>query len=76
MGITFSMTAKVGILVSSVISGFCDYYTTPKIVIGVTVLFAILLWFLPESPTFLLKQNRKSVISHHKEITFYVFVDY
>lgn len=44
----------------------CDFYTTPLITMALTILFVVLFSFFPESPKFLIKQNRLSVsIKYH-----------
>lgn len=49
---------------------FCDYFTTPKFVIALTVVFVALFIRFPESPLFLVKQNKMEV----KSFYYYVFV--
>lgn len=55
------LSANVGILISFLMGNYCEYGTTPKVVIGVTVLCLVSLYFFPETPTFLMKQSKISV---------------
>lgn len=61
LGSTFTLTCNFGILLSFIFGSFFDFYTTPKFVILLTIVCGILLFFLPESPLFLVKQNKLSV---------------
>ena len=46
---------------SYIIGTFYDFYVAPKVMIVLTVTFGVLLLFFPESPTFLVKQNKLTV---------------
>lgn len=52
---------NIGIVLAFVLGNFCDYGTTPKLIIALTILFAVSMNFLPETPTALLKQSKISV---------------
>lgn len=52
------MSGNIGVLLEFIFGHYLDFYATPKIVIGVTSVFAIALFFFPESPMVLMKQNK------------------
>lgn len=53
-----------GILIAFILGHFCDFHTTPMIVIVLIAVCTILLYFFPETPTFLVKQNKISVSTY------------
>ncbi|XP_055302942.1 facilitated trehalose transporter Tret1-like [Sitodiplosis mosellana] len=69
LGSTLVLIANMGILLAFVLGNFCNFYTTPKVIIALTIVFEISFCFFPESPKFLLKQNRIS--DTEKSISFY-----
>lgn len=52
-----AFSAQIGILVAFVLGTFCHFYTTPKLSIGLTIVFAVLITFIPESPYYLIQIN-------------------
>ncbi|XP_055302940.1 uncharacterized protein LOC129568722 [Sitodiplosis mosellana] len=69
LGSTLILSENVGILLAFTLGYLCDFYTIPKVVIGLTALCAVLICFLPDTPSFLMKQNR--IDSARKSIRFY-----
>lgn len=61
LGSTVVLSANLGILIALILGNYCDFFVPPKVVITLCLLFVILFSFFPESPLFLLKQNRISV---------------
>lgn len=55
------LSYNIGTEIAYILGNYTDYETTPKIVVGLTVVFLIALYFLPETPTFLIKQSKISV---------------
>lgn len=58
LGSTLVLSENVGMLMAYCIGNYFDFYAIPKFAILVTIICAISLYFLPESPLFLLKQNK------------------
>lgn len=50
-----------GILCGFILGHFFDFYIIPKMVISIMVVFIISLFFFPETPIFLVKQNKTDV---------------
>ncbi|XP_055298714.1 facilitated trehalose transporter Tret1-like [Sitodiplosis mosellana] len=69
LGSTLVLTCNFGILLAFVFGNYFDFYMTPKFVIMLTIVCGILLYFFPETPSFLIKQNRLS--EAEKSIQFY-----
>ncbi|XP_031619027.1 facilitated trehalose transporter Tret1-like [Contarinia nasturtii] len=69
LGSTLILAENIGILLAFILGHFCDYYTTPKVVIALMIICSVLLFFFPESPPFLMKQNQ--VLEAEKSIHFY-----
>ncbi|XP_055302945.1 facilitated trehalose transporter Tret1-like [Sitodiplosis mosellana] len=69
LGSTMMLSGNTGTLLAFVLGNFCDFYTTPIVIIILTIIFAISFFFFPESPIFLFKQNRISETK--KSISFY-----
>lgn len=61
IGSTLVLFCNTGILLAFVLGNYCDYFTTPKVVIAMMILFIALFFFFPESPSFLMKQNKVPV---------------
>lgn len=61
LGSLFVLTFNMGVLIVFTMGNYCDYYSIPKFVICITILFAVLFPFFPETPIFLVKQNKISV---------------
>lgn len=53
-----SVGADFGTLLAFALGTYCNYNVTPIAAIAVTVLYAVLFLFFPETPIFLLKQNQ------------------
>lgn len=69
LGSTVILTAHFGVALAFVFGNYCSYKTPPIFMIVLTFLFVVLFFFFPESPTFLLKQNK---IRHtERSIQFY-----
>lgn len=54
-------SCNIGILLVFILGNYCDYETTPKVVIVLALVFMVTFYFFPESPSVLMKQNRVSV---------------
>lgn len=52
-----AFSVQIGILVAFILGTFCHFYTTPKLSIGLTMVFAVLITFIPESPYYLIQIN-------------------
>lgn len=50
-----------GILLAYIIGNFFEFYAMPLVSIILTAIFATLLLFIPESPTFLVRKNKIDV---------------
>lgn len=73
------LTDRIGIMIVFVLGYYFDYRVTSIVVIAVTIIFVIVFLFFPESPTFLLKQNKTSVnkseqISFLEYLRFFLFI--
>lgn len=66
LGSSVVLSANIGILIALIFGNYCDFYATPKFAITLSALFMILFSFFPESPVFLIKQNRVSVSKSEK----------
>lgn len=64
LGSTVMFCYNIGMILAFVLGAYCDYGTTPKVVIGLTIVFAVSFYFLPETPTVLIKQNKITVRNH------------
>lgn len=69
LGSTVILTAHFGVALAFVFGNYCSYSTPPIFMIILTLIFVVLFFFFPESPTFLLKQNKIS--QTEKSILFY-----
>ncbi|XP_031634206.1 facilitated trehalose transporter Tret1-like [Contarinia nasturtii] len=69
LGSTLALAWNVGILLAFTFGNYLDFNATPKFVIALMILTAVLLCFFPESPTFLYKQNK--ILEAEKSIRFY-----
>lgn len=61
LGSTVVLSCNIGMLIAFTLGNFCDFYTTPIVVIGLTILFAVGILFFPETPSFLMKENQIAV---------------
>lgn len=61
LGSTLVLSCNMGILLSFIFGHFFQFYVTPIIAIAFTVVFVVSLFFFPESPLVLMKQNKLSV---------------
>lgn len=61
LGSTMVLVYNIGICLGFVIGNYCNYYTTPKVVILLDIVFLCAFHYFPESPSFLMKQRRLSV---------------
>lgn len=61
LGSTLVLSSNIGMLLAFTFGNYFDFYMMPKFVISLTILCMILLYFVPESPTFLVRQNKISV---------------
>ena len=61
LGSTKILTYNFGNLMAYILGNSCDYYTIPKFLLVLLVIYAISFSFFPESPTVLVKQNRIAV---------------
>lgn len=48
-------------VIAYVLGAYFDYYTSPKFAAALAVLYGVLFFFFPETPLYLLKQNKISV---------------
>lgn len=58
LGSTLVLSCNIGILFAFVFGNYCSYEFTPKFVCVITILFVCGFYFFPETPSFLLKQNK------------------
>lgn len=58
---TLTFSNNFGILLGFVFGNYFDFHAIPIFSIVLTIISAIALFFFPESPSFLMKQNRVSV---------------
>ncbi|XP_055302939.1 facilitated trehalose transporter Tret1-like, partial [Sitodiplosis mosellana] len=63
------LSESFGIVLAFIFGHYFDFYTLPILVISLMSLFAFLLYFFPETPTFLVKQHR--ILQAEKSIRFY-----
>lgn len=70
LGATFVLSSNVGILLAFIFGHYFDYDVTPKLVIGLTCLFAISMIFFPETPLTLVKQGKIDVSIRKFRINF------
>lgn len=61
LGSTKILTYNFGNLMAYILGNSCDYYTIPKFLLVLLVIYATSFSFFPESPTVLVKQNRIAV---------------
>lgn len=55
---TLMLTGNLGILAAFVIGTYSSYFATPMFAIVMNVLFVIMFSFFPETPLFLMKENK------------------
>lgn len=70
MGTIVSVGADLGTLMGYALGTYCDYNITPIVAIIVTILFAVLFLFFPETPIFLVKRNQILVNLSYFTLTF------
>lgn len=58
LGSSVTLFLHFGLLLAFLFGNYCSYYFPSIFMIALTVLFAILFWFMPETPIFLVKQNK------------------
>lgn len=61
LGSSVMLSYNIGMLLAFISGAFFTYDVTPKAVCVIYFLYVILLFFVPESPQFLIKQNNISV---------------
>lgn len=61
LGAILTLSSNLGILLGFVAGNFFDYYMMPKVMLSIPALFFACFMFFPESPYFLVKQNRMEV---------------
>lgn len=70
IGSTVVLSANMGFLLAFTLGTFCDFYTTPLFVIGLTMVYAVCFVFFPETPVFLMKQGKISVRFTNAKISY------
>lgn len=55
------LTENIGMLMGYVIGAFCDFSAIPIVAINLAIASAVLIYLLPETPIFLVKQGRINV---------------
>lgn len=65
LGSSLVLTANFGGLLGFIFGDYCNYDTTPLIVIAMTLVFLGGFFFFPETPTVLIKMNRMKVSCCH-----------
>lgn len=58
LGTIVSVGADLGTLLGYALGTYCSYDVTPIAAIALTIMFAVLFLFFPETPIYLVKQNR------------------
>lgn len=58
---TFALGEFIGYLMAFILQNYFGFYAIPKFIVSVLVIFACLFVFFPESPLFLVKQNKIDV---------------
>lgn len=56
------LSYNIGMLLAFALGSFFKYDITPKVTLAVYFVYVVFLFFLPESPSFLIKQNKITVI--------------
>ncbi|XP_037040478.1 facilitated trehalose transporter Tret1-like isoform X2 [Bradysia coprophila] len=69
LGATIMVNENTGVLLGFAIGGFCDYKVLPAVGITLNLLFVILFVWFPESPAFLVSQDK--ILAAEKSIRFY-----
>ncbi|XP_055308413.1 facilitated trehalose transporter Tret1-like [Sitodiplosis mosellana] len=69
LGSTLVLSGNIGILIAFTLGNYFDFTITPKFVIASAALCFVLLFSFPETPLFLMKQNKIS--EAEKSIRFY-----
>lgn len=68
LGSMLVLIFSFGTFTSFVLGNYCDYYTIPKVVIAITVLYAVLVMIFPETPLVLVKNDR-IIVSKIRELS-------
>lgn len=58
---TVQFAGSIGILLAFTLGSYTDFHVTPIYAIITSILFGILFSFFPETPLFLVRQNKYSV---------------
>lgn len=61
IGSSFILSANFGMLFAFIIGNYFNFYMFPKVVIAIIIVYTVALLFIPESPAFLMKQNKVAV---------------
>lgn len=61
LGAFLVLTCNLGLVLGFILGAYCDFGMTPRIIISAVTIFFVLFCIFPESPSFLLKQDRYSV---------------
>ncbi|KAG4078589.1 hypothetical protein HA402_003236 [Bradysia odoriphaga] len=69
LGATIMVSENTGVLLGFAIGGFCDYQVLPAVGITLNLLSVILFVWFPESPPFLVSQDK--MVAAEKSIRFY-----
>lgn len=66
LGAFLIFTENIGVVTSYLLGNFCNYYIAPICVICLSMIYAMSFAFFPETPTYLMKQN-KVIVSDTNE---------
>ena len=58
---TVVVSGHIGVVISFVLGAYSEYISYPILAIALTLLFDVIFVFFPETPIFLIKQNRIAV---------------
>lgn len=61
LGSTVLLTFNIGMLLAFILGNYCNFFVIPKVGAVLAGLCGILLPFFPESPIFLIRQNKIAV---------------
>lgn len=75
LGSTMVFTGNIGILIVFFFGNYSDFFMAPKFVIIVAILFVISFSYFPETPSFLIKQNKIAVSNNTIYMTMTVRYD-
>lgn len=74
LGSFIVLFCNLGILLGFILGAYCDYNMTPYVFISAIVLFVLLFFFFPESPSFLIKQNRLLVRNSNTSYVLHIII--